>query len=109
MMLSSLVIGADGAIGTTYNIIPKVAVKIFDSFQKGDLKTALVYQNKLNAFVQAMFSFARDRGTAYWKAPLSLLGYDMGYTVFPSTPVSEEDLNDLKEKLTAIKFFEEMV
>ena len=109
MMLSSLVVGADGAIGTTYNIIPKVAVKIFDSFQKGDLKTALEYQNKLNTFIQTMLSFVNGRGVGYWKAGLSLLGYDMGYTVFPATPVSEEDLQTLKEKLTAIRFFEEMV
>ena len=109
MMLSSLAIGADGAIGTTYNIVPKVAVKIYDSFQKGDMKTALEYQNKLNAFIQVMYSFVNGRGLGYWKACLSLLGYDMGYTVFPATSVSEEDLNVLKEKLTAINFFKEMV
>ena len=109
MMLSSLAIGADGAIGTTYNIVPKVAVKIYDSFQKGDMKTALEYQNKLNAFIQVMYTFVNGRGLGYWKATLSLLGYDMGYTVFPATPVSEEDLKVLKEKLTNIQFFEEMV
>lgn len=109
MMLSSLAIGADGAIGTTYNIVPKIAVKIYDSFQKGDMKTALEYQNKLNSFIQVIIGFVGGRGLGYWKACLSLLGYDMGYTVFPATPVSEEDLKVLKEKLTAIKFFEEMV
>ncbi len=109
MMLSSLALGADGAIGTTYNIVPKVAVKIYDSFQKGDMKTALEYQNKLNAFIQVMYSFVNGRGLGYWKACLSLLGYDMGYTLFPAAPVSEDDFNVLKEKLTTIKFFEEMV
>ena len=109
MMLSALVIGADGGIGTTYNIVPKVVVKIYDSFKKGDLKTALEYQNKLNNFIQLMLGFVNGRGLGYWKASLSLLGYDMGHTVFPATPVSEIDLKILKEKLTAIKFFEEMV
>ena len=109
MMLSSLVIGADGAIGTTYNIVPKVAVKIYDSFKKGDLKTALEYQNKLNHFIQTIFGFVNGRGLGYWKACLSLLGYDMGYTVFPSSQVTKEDLEILKEKLTAINFFNEMV
>ena len=109
MMRSSLVIGADGAIGTTYNIVPKVAVKIFDSFQNGDLKTALEYQNKLNAFIQVMYGFVNGRGLGYWKACLSLLGYDMGYTVVPAAPVTESDLKELKEKLTAIGFFDEMV
>ena len=109
MLLSSLAIGADGAIGTTYNIVPKVAVKIYDSFKKGDLKTALEYQNKLNHFIQTMFGFVNGRGLGYWKACLSLLGYDMGYTVFPSSQVTKEDLEILKEKLTAINFFNEMV
>lgn len=109
MLLSSLAIGADGAIGTTYNIVPKLAVKIYDSFKKGDLKTALEYQNKLNHFIQIMFGFVNGRGLGYWKACLSLLGYDMGYTVFPSSQVTKEDLETLKEKLTAINFFNEMV
>lgn len=105
MMLSSLVIGADGAIGTTYNIVPKIAVHIYDSFHKGDLKTALAYQNQLNEFISVMLG----GNMARWKAALTLLGFDMGYTVFPATPVSESDLKDLKEKLTAIGFFENMV
>lgn len=105
MMLSSLVIGADGAIGTTYNIVPKIAVHIYDSFHKGDLKTALAYQNQLNEFISVMLG----GNMARWKAALTLLGFDMGYTVFPATPVSENDLKDLKEKLTAIGFFENMV
>ena len=105
MMLSSLAIGADGAIGTTYNIVPNIAVKVYDSFQKGDLKTALTYQNKLNEFIAVMLG----GNMARWKAVLTLLGFDMGYTVFPATLVNEGDLKELKEKLTAIKFFDEMV
>ena len=109
MMLSSLAIGADGAIGTTYNIVPKVAVKIYDSFMSGDMKTALEYQNKLNDFIMAMFGFIRGRGIGFWKASLSLLGYDMGHTVFPATPVTDADLQELKQKLEEIKFFDEMI
>ena len=109
MLICGLSIGADGAIGTTYNIVPKLAVKVYDAFRSGDMKTALEYQNKLNQFIQVMFSFVNGRGLAYWKASLSLLGFDMGYTVFPSQQVSDEDLKILKDKLTAIKFFEEMV
>lgn len=109
MLICGLSVGADGAIGTTYNVIPKVAVKIYDSFKAGDMKTALEYQNKLNLYVQTMFKFLKGRGIAYWKACLSLLGFDMGYTVFPSSQVSEEDLKELKQLLTEINFFEEMV
>ena len=73
------------------------------------MKTALVYQNKLNSFIQVMLNFVRGRGMGYWKAALTLLGYDMGYTVFPSTPVADADLQELKEQLTKINFFNEML
>lgn len=109
MLICGLSVGADGAIGTTYNVIPKVAVKIYDSFKAGDMKTALEYQNKLNVYVQTMFKFLRGRGIAHWKACLTLLGFDMGYTVFPSSQVTEEDLKELKKLLTEINFFNEMV
>ena len=109
MLLCGLSVGADGGIGTTYNIVPKLPVKIYESFKKGDMKTALVYQNKLNSFIQVMLGFVRGRGMGYWKAALTLLGYDMGYTVFPSAPVTDADLQELKEKLTGIDFFIEMI
>ena len=108
-LLSALAVGADGAIGTTYNIIPKVAVGVYDSFRQGDMKKALDYQNQLNLFIQTMFRFAKGRGTAFWKACLTLLGCDMGHVVFPGSRVEREDLQELKELLTEIRFFEEMV
>ena len=52
------------------------------AFRSGDMKTALEYQNKLNLFIQTMFGFVNGRGLGYWKACLSLLGYDMGYTPY---------------------------
>ena len=109
MLICGLSVGADGAIGTTYNIVPKLAVKVYEYFQAGDMKTALEYQNKLNLYIQTMFKFVRGRGIGFWKACLSLLGFDMGYTVFPSAQVTEEDLKELKQLLNEINFFEEMV
>ena len=106
MLICGLSVGADGGIGTSYNIIPKMVSKVYENFKKGDMKTALEYQNKVNAFIKVCLG---GGGIGYWKACLTLLGYDMGYTVFPATPVSEEDLKDLKEKLTNIGFFDEMV
>lgn len=105
MLLSSLVIGADGAIGTTYNIVPKLAVGVYDSFRSGDLKAALESQNKLNEFINVMLG----GNMAAWKAALTLLGYDMGYTVFPAKMPTVADISELRNKLTAIGFFDEMV
>lgn len=105
MLLSSLVIGADGAIGTTYNIVPKLAVGVYDNFRSGDLKAALECQNKLNEFINVMLG----GNMAAWKAALTLLGYDMGYTVFPAAMPTEADISELRDKLGAIGFFDEMI
>lgn len=105
MLLSSLVIGADGAIGTTYNIVPKLAVGVYNSFRSGDLKAALECQNKLNEFINVMLG----GNMAAWKAALTLLGYDMGYTVFPAKMPDEAYISELRDKLTAVGFFDEMI
>lgn len=47
-MLSGLVMGADGAVGTTYNLLPRTAVQIYENFKKGDVKEALKYQHNLH-------------------------------------------------------------
>ena len=49
------------------------------------MKTNLEYQNKLNVFIKVILGFVGGMGIVYWKACLTLLGYDMGYTVVPST------------------------
>ena len=103
MLICGLAVGADGAIGSTYNVVPKIAVKIYESFQKGDMKTALAYQNKLNSYINKMLT---GKGIGYWKASLSLLGFDMGYTVFPGTPISNEDMQKLKADMDEIGFFD---
>ena len=101
-IVCALAIGADGAIGTTYNLLPKVAVKIYNSFLAHDTERALEYQNKLNSVINVLI----DGNDAYWKAVLSLLGFDMGYTVFPAKPVSEKELSELKMKLDSVGFFD---
>ncbi len=101
-MICGLSVGADGAIGTSYNVLPKVAVGIYDSFMRGDMKSALVYQNKLNDYIKVPVG----TNIATWKATMSLLGFDMGSTVFPGKAPDEAGLKVLKEKLDAIGFFD---
>lgn len=104
MLIAGLSIGADGGIGTTYNVLPKVVSNIYSNFKKGDMKTALSYQLKLNNYIKTMFDLGVNIGV--WKASLGLLGFDMGYTVFPATPVSEEKISKMKSALEKIGFFD---
>lgn len=95
-----LIEGADGAIGTTYNICPKTAVKIYESFLNKDLEAAKKLQDRMNAVIidDAVVS---PYGIAYWKAIMSIMGYDMGYTVFPARMPDAEYMKNMERKLYA--------
>ena len=101
-MLAGLIMGADGAIGTNYNLLPKVACGIYDSFAKGDMKAALEYQSKLNNNVDMLIG----NGVVHWKQALRLLDIDPGYTVAPAHVHTESELNELLDKLKASGFLD---
>ena len=101
-MLCGLSLGAQGAIGTTYNFAPKLACTIYDSFQKGDMSTALAAQRRLNKIID----IALGNSLSYWKAILGLRGFDMGSTVFPGKNVSSEEMEKLEERLKEVGYFE---
>lgn len=101
-LLCGLSLGAEGAIGTTYNILPKLSVAIYEHFKKGEMEAALSAQRRLNDVIEILI----DGNIAWWKAALTLLGFDMGYTVAPSKNPTANDLAVLKAKLDAVHFQE---
>ena len=97
-MICGLSVGADGAIGTSYNYMPETANGIYENFIKSDLKTALSYQRKLNSYIK-LFANAN---IALWKASMRALGFDVGYTVFPAHEPTAEEYGKLLANLKEI-------
>lgn len=96
-MLSGLVMGADGAIGTTYNFMPETACKIYDNFKQGNMEEALKYQNKLNDCIDILF----HSNVGKWKSMLNVIGIDAGYTVAPGRMAEKSVLEEVKAALKA--------
>lgn len=103
-MICGLSVGADGAIGSTYNIVPKLAAEIYDKFKANDMAGALAAQRKMNKIVSILIS----GNISVWKNALEFLGFDMGYTVFPAKLNTKEEKEKLKSDLDAIGFFDMM-
>ena len=101
-MICGLSVGADGAIGTNYNFLPKLAVEIYDKFKANDTLGALSAQRKLNAVIRVALGGNMDR----WKDIMRLMGFDMGYTVYPASKQTEEELAKFKSDLEKANFFE---
>lgn len=101
-LLCGLVMGADGGIGTTYNIMPEWYVGLYDAFVRGDWHTAQEYQYRCNRVTDALIRHSRHGAIPATKAALCLKGYDVGSAVFPSREFDRERLAALKKELSEL-------
>lgn len=103
-MLAGLVMGADGAIGTSYNLMPKTACAIYENFKNGNITKAQECQHKLNRLIDVL----SGNNLATWKIPLTLLGIDVGYTVAPAQMPTQKKIDEIIQKLDQLGCTEEM-
>lgn len=57
MLSAGLVMGADGGIGSTYNCMPKLAHKVYDAFEAGNLKEMHLYQARMNKVIKTICKY----------------------------------------------------
>ena len=70
-----LMMGADGAIGSTYNLMPRTFVAIYNAVQSGDMETAMRLQHKADDLIEALLDYNVVEAI---KVGLTLKGYDVG-------------------------------
>ncbi len=105
-MLAGLAMGADGAIGSTYNIMPRTACGIYDNFVGKDVPAARKCQNKLNRVIELLLRY--NHNFAYWKLPLTALGIDVGHTVAPSKIPDAAEAKSIIDELLKTEFANEI-
>ena len=84
------------------SFVPRLAVGIYDAFSAGRMDEAREKQQKLQSIIAA----AIGKGIPYWKAIMTIMGYDMGATVFPGKNPSADEVRELEGKLKAVGFFD---
>jgi len=102
-MLSGLIAGAEGAVGSNYNSAAPLYSKIIDAFERGDLQSAQKYQS---LSVHKVKHFFRFRGLPAIKASMKLIGLDCGPVRLPLQKLTAEEYKELEKSLTEIGFFE---
>lgn len=85
MFVGGMAMGADGAIGTTFNVMGRLFVRIFDALKAGDMTRALALQSRANAVIDVLVDVGVFPGT---KAMLKLLGLDCGPCRRPFAPLT---------------------
>jgi len=98
-LLCGLAMGADGGIGTTYNLMPEWFVALYNAFIAKDLETARTYQYRINRVIEALIKHSANGAIKATKAALALKGFDCGQAVFPAKTYSQTDMSTLKVEL----------
>ena len=107
MMLSGLVGGAQGAVGSTYNFAAPLYNRIIEAFNQGDIDTARKLQSLSVNMVQPLNNFGTPTSNApSLKAMMKLVGLDCGPMRLPQIGLSNENVAALKKEMEAIGFFE---
>lgn len=89
MLLAGLVMGADGAIGSTFNYIPNIYVSIIKAFEHGDIEKAMNYQRTANDILEAMLICKCF--IAAQKYMVTLIGIPYGEPQKPFLGLSEDE------------------
>ena len=113
MSLSGLISGADGIIGSFYNLMPEMFVDIYAKVKEGNINAAKKIQEKINIII--LYALSKS-GYPFIKMGLNWLGIDSGYVRKPFTTFIDREIentikNDLKKladqnDLSGIKFLD---
>lgn len=103
-LLCGLLMGADGGIGATYNVMPKLFSQIYDNFKAGNLEAAQAAQFKANKLIEILLKFGVVCGI---KDMLGMLGYNCGYQVYPQKRFTDEEQAAFHQALKNLHYEEE--
>ena len=103
MTLPLLSIGARGVISVVGNIIPQDMVAMIKAFNDGNLNAAREWHHRLFPLCRDMLGMSTNPIPI--KAAMELLGRDSGQLRMPLTPLSREEIEDLKHSLAAYGLF----
>lgn len=101
MLLMGLSSGADGGIGSTYNLLMDGIRAIYDRFGEGDIEGARAAQYDTNRKITVLI---RHKLIPALKAVLCELGFDVGYATFPMHRYSPDDARAILSELRAVGF-----
>lgn len=105
-LVLGLLMGAQGGIGSTYNIQPKVFREIYDKFTAGDVLGAREAQFKANKLLAFILSFGEGAREPV-KVILEELGFKTGDVVYPSRALTGEERERLRKGLKELNYFED--
>ncbi|ASJ12787.1 4-hydroxy-tetrahydrodipicolinate synthase [Thermococcus thioreducens] len=97
VMYPSWVIGAHGAVVAVANVVPELCAELYGAFKEDDHRRARELQLKINLVNEVVVK--RYNQISAIKAAMGMRGLKVGKPRFPSLPLGEDALGDIKEAL----------
>ena len=101
MLICGLSAGADGGIGSTYNIIFPLINEVYQSFQSGNIEQAREAQKKADKIIRAIL---KHSVIPVVKAVLEERGFEVGNASFPMVKYTEAQRKQILKDLTKAGF-----
>lgn len=102
-LLSGLVAGADGAVGSTYNYAAPLYLEILENFQLGNIVECEALQRLSVKMVRILLKYG---GNSAGKSFMKLIGIDCGKYRLPLISITDEEMDQMKKELEEINFFD---
>lgn len=106
MLICALMMGADGGIGSFYNIMPGAFSNVYDSFQAGKYEEARDVQWKIDKYIAIIKKYICPANQPAIKAILRQMGFNSGRTRGPILPLKEDVEEAMIKELKREGFFE---
>ncbi|MES2416690.1 MAG: dihydrodipicolinate synthase family protein [Bacteroidota bacterium] len=100
-ILSALVLGAKGSVGSTFNYAAPLYYDLIDAFDQGNLKKAQELQQKAIDMIRLLGKYG---GIATGKAYMKLVGINCGEFRLPVKNMSAEQFELFKKDVIALNF-----
>ncbi|MDE3165972.1 MAG: dihydrodipicolinate synthase family protein, partial [Acidobacteriota bacterium] len=106
MLLPGLIMGANGGIGSTYNLIPASFVELYRLAAEGRWEEARRVQDSINQFIAVILRYPVH---AAIKLALSWTGIDCGVCVPPRRTLSAAEAREFRTALGATELGEQLL
>lgn len=103
MLSGALAMGAEAAVGSTYNYAAPNYVRMTEAFEKGDMETVRRLADHAVTLVEVLLKYGVIRAG---KAIMAMRGIDCGEVRLPLLPLSTEQKQSLYEDVRALAIFE---
>ena len=103
-LLAGLSMGADGGIGSTYNLMPAWYAKLYNAFCANDLAAASAMQQKINRVIGVCIRYGVVPSI---KLCLNEMGFDAGCTAAPGRRYNLEQRNEIMAAFREAGLFDE--